>query len=114
MRTMNPYMFVIESEPASDNRYFGKIGWARFHIWVISSSEDAAIIRAFGYIQRQHWTPIKIEHAFEIDPEHLPDLHEDEAALYAKARVYGIAADIIAVPLEDGNPDDPAMLLPPY
>ena len=107
-------MLVIKCTPSPDNRYYQRIAQGRFHIWAIANSIGPALLRASDYIKDQHWIPGELEHAFEIPPEQLPALHEDEAALYQKALVYGIAADIIASPAEDGSPGDPAMLLPPY
>lgn len=106
-------MFVIKAEPAPENRYHGRIAQGRFHIWVISGSSELALDRAKAYIKKQLWTPGEVEYAFEILPEQLPSLHEDEVALYQKALVYGIAADIIASPIEEGSSDDPMMVLPP-
>ena len=111
---MKPFMFVINSIPAPDNRYFGRIRRGIVHIWVFSDSVENAMEAAFSYIRRQHWTPVETEYAFEIPDALIPDLHKDEAALYRQARKYGIAADILASPVEEGNPGDPAILAPPY
>ena len=110
---MSPYMLVIRAEPSTDNRYYGKIGPSRFHIWVISESISEAESRSIGYVVISGWIPIEIEYEFQITSEQLPHLHKDESALLAKARAHGISADIIAAPLQEGTPGDPVMLLPP-
>ena len=110
---MKPYMFVVDSIPLPENRNYNAIGGAKVHIWVIDEEQDRAELRAIDYIRSLLWDPLTIEYAFEISPEQIPLMHEDEAALYATALKTGIAADFLGW-LKDAAPSDyPTMLWRP-
>lgn len=104
---MYPFMFVIKGIPLPENHNYGTIGGANIHIWVMSDNLSNAKDNALSFIQEYLWKPQSVEHAFEILPGQISQLHEDEAKLYHKALQNGIAADFLAYPVVDGNPNDP-------
>ena len=101
-----PYMFVIKSVPMPQNRNYNTAGGAFVHIWVMES----ALLRAYAYIRKYLWEPQEVQHAFQILPEQIPELHEDEARLYQTALQYGVAAVFVGWLKDEGEPDWPAIL----
>ncbi len=53
---------------------------------------------------------MEVQHAFQILPEQIPELHEDEARLYQTALQYGVAAVFVGWLKDEGEPDWPAIL----
>lgn len=102
-----PFMFVIKSKPLPDNNNYYSIRSALVHIWVLDISIDDAREKAFSYIKSFHWAPIVVESAFAILPEQLSHLDTRELLLYQKALHYGIAAEFLASPLRDQDPETP-------
>lgn len=95
---MNPYMFVINAIPQSNNKEHEDLAGAKVHIWVISDDRETAKIRAIDYITKYHWEVTSVEYELLIQPEQIPNLHNNEALLYKKALQYGISADFVAYP----------------
>ncbi len=104
---MQPFMFVIHSVPLPKNKNYKTIHKALVHIWVMDESIQAAQDKAFAYIKSFNWNPLRTEHAFQINEEQIASLHPDEARLYQKAILYGIAADFLASPIREKAPDSP-------
>lgn len=108
----DPYMFVINSVPAPENRYYNKVGGAAVHIWVMDTEAQSALDRAKDYIRRFQWEPQEVEYAFQIDPARVDGYHKQEVELYRQAVQFGIAAMFVGWQKED-HPGDPTLMLPP-
>lgn len=108
-----PYMFVIRSSPTVMSQNYGKIGGAFVHIWVMDGEQDVALMRAFAYIRKHLWEPQEVEHAFQILPEQIAQLGEDELRLYHTALSHGIAADFLGWLKDEGESGGPAILWRP-
>lgn len=106
---MNPYLFVINVIPMPENKDCADIASAIAHVWVISEDRESAKNRALDYVTSYLWEVIDLEREFEIQPQQIPVLHEDEALLYKKALQFGIAADYIAHPKIPGKIDNPVI-----
>lgn len=104
------YMFVILAKPSPENERHAELKGAHVHIWVNSSAESKALQSANAYIRRYGWIPSEVEYAFEIQEAQLPKLGASESRLYNRACLSGIAADFLAFPLEEGEPNDPVRL----
>lgn len=109
---MIPFMYVIKSIPMPESPFYTSISSALVHIWIMSDSQSSALETALAYIKCQAWEPLEIEHAFEILPEQVQGFHKDEQLLYRKALKYGIAADFVSSPIQEGNPSDPTIQMP--
>lgn len=70
-----------------------------------SFAEDATLAEeiAQAYMLKHDWIPTAVEHAFEIQPQQSLDLDREEALLYQRAQRFGVAADIVTVPVA-GSP----------
>jgi len=106
-------MFVIKSIPTVMNQNYGKIGGAFVHVWVMDGEQDAALLRAKAYIRSCLWEPEAVEYAFQILPEQIPELHEDEAKLYRRALEQGLAADFLGWLTDEGESGSPVLLWRP-
>ncbi len=104
---MQPFMFVIHSVPLPKNKNYKAIHKAWVHIWVMGESIESAQDKAFAYIKSFNWNPLRTKYAFQITAEQIASLHPDEARLFQKALLYGIAADFLAVPIREKSPDSP-------
>ena len=107
---MVPFMFVVNGAPLPENHNYDTIGGAKIHIWVMDEDINSARDKALSMVSQHLWSAKQIEHEFEISLSQLPDLHEAELLLYQKALRYGIAADFLAYPKMDGDPDDPIVI----
>lgn len=107
---MKPFMFVIDGVPLPENPNYTTVGGAKIHIWVMDEDVSSAQMRAITLIKQTLWKVQDIAHAFEIQPEVLPNLETAEALLYRKALQNGIAAEFLAFPRVDGSPDDPLLI----
>lgn len=107
---MFPFMFVIDGHPLPENHNYDTIGGAKIHIWVMDNNIVSARNKAISLVTQYLWCVQKIEHEFEISQEQLSNLHKAEALLYQKALHNGIAADFLAYPKNDGNPNDPIVI----
>ena len=110
---MNPFMFVVKSVPLPRNKNYHSVRQALVHIWVFDNSIDDAQKKALHYIKSLDWNPLSVEHALSIYSEQIPHLHKDEAVLYRKACLYGIAADFLASPIREKSQDSPVEYLEP-
>ena len=109
---MNTYMFVLRCTPSVNSRYHGKIEHGIFHVWVIDDCPESALTRAEDLVERKNWISKEVQYAFDVPDSLIPELGEDEAALYRQALRFGIAADMVSAPIDDGLPDDPSLLVP--
>lgn len=107
---MFPFMLVINGTPLPENHNYNTVGGAKIHIWVMDNDADSAQEKAESYVEQYLWKIQSVEHVLQIASEQLQHLHEAEALLYQKARRNGIAADFLAYPKVDGNPDDPILI----
>lgn len=107
---MFPFMLVINGTPLPENHNYNTVGGAKIHIWVMDNDADSAQEKAESYVKQYLWKIQSVEHVLQISPEQLQHLHEAEALLYQKALRNGIAADFLAYPRVDGNPDDPILI----
>lgn len=107
---MFPFMLVINGTPLPENHNYNTVGGAKIHIWVMDNDADSAQEKAESYVKQYLWKIQSVEHVLQISPEQLHHLHEAEALLYQKALRNGIAADFLAYPRVDGNPDDPILI----
>ena len=107
---MLPFMFVIDGVPLPENHNYSTIGGAKIHIWVMDKEIESAKDKAISYVSQYIWHAQGIEYAFEILPEQIRELDISEATLYQKELRNGIAADFLAYPKVDGNPDDPILI----
>lgn len=104
---MLPFMFVINGTPLPENHNYNSIGGAKIHIWVMENTIDSARDKALAMVKNYLWSVQEIEHELQISEEQLHNLHDAEALLYQKALRHGIAADFLAYPKVDGDPNDP-------
>ena len=107
---MRPFAFVVASVPLPESKWHHQLAGANVHIWVMDNSIDSARNRAICYIQDQAWKPHEIRFETEIPREQIPSLGKGEARLYNQALTSGLAADFLAFPLQDGDPDDPVVI----
>ncbi len=107
---MIPFMFVIDGIPLPENHNYDTVGGAKIHVWVMDDNITSARDKALSMVEHYLWNVKGIEYEFEISQSQIPHLHEAEALLYQKALHHGIAADFLAYPKIDGNPDDPIVL----
>lgn len=110
---MFPFMFVINGTPLPENHNYSTIGGAKIHIWVMDNNADSAQEKAVSLVKQYLWKIQSVEHVLRISQEQLQHLHEAEALLYQKALRNGIAADFLAYPKVDGDPDDPILICRP-
>jgi len=96
----NHYLFVINIVPMQENEINKDIAGAKAHICVISSVRERAKLRAIDYIKKHLWNIVNVEYELLIHEEQIPNLHEDEFALYKSALHSGIAAHFLAYPKE--------------
>lgn len=107
---MFPFMLVINGTPLPENHNYNTVVGAKIHIWVMDNDADSAQEKAESYVKQYLGKVQSVEHVLQISSEQLQHLHEAEALLYQKARRNGIAADFLAYPKVDGNPDDPILI----
>jgi len=104
------YMFVFNGTPAKTNLDCADIAGAKTHVWVTADDVNAARIAALGNVSGRLWDVQEIEYEFEIPPERIPLLGEDESRLYREALKNGIASDYIGWPKEPRADGAPAMI----
>lgn len=107
---MLPFMLVINGLPLPENHNYSTVGGAKIHIWVMDNDADSAQEKAISLVKQYLWEIQSVEYVLQISQEQLQHLHEAEALLYQKALRNGIAADFLAYPKVDGNPDDPILI----
>ena len=109
---MKAYLFVINCEPAIENRYHGKVGGADAHVCVMDIDADIAEQRAINIVRQKGWIPTEIEYAFVLPVERLHEFHESTVFLYYRAVHQGIAVDFVGCQAEE-HPGDPVLIVPP-
>lgn len=107
---MFPFMLVINGTPLPENHNYNTVGGAKIHIWVMDNDADSAQEKAESFVKQYLWKIQSVEHVLQISQGQLPYLHEAEALLYQKALRDGIAADFLAYPKVDSDPDDPILI----
>ncbi len=107
---MFPFMLVINGTPLPENHNYNTVGGAKIHIWVMDNDADSAQEKAESFVKQYLWKIQSVEHVLQISPEQLQHLHKAEALLYQKALRNGIAAEFLAYPKVDGDPDDPILI----
>ena len=109
---MKPFMFVFTGKPSPEKTELAHIKDAIIHVWVIDESLESARRRAVSYVTGLQWSVESTEFESEMLPSQLQGLHKDEALLYRRALRLGMAADFVASPKVDGDPDDPIWIAP--
>lgn len=107
---MFPFMLVINGIPLPENHNYNTVERAKIHIWVMDNDADSAQEKAVSLVKQYLWEIKGVEHVLQISQEQLKHLHKAEDLLYQKALRDGIAADFLAYPKVDGNPNDPILI----
>lgn len=106
------FMFLFFGVPLPSCKEYGRLKKAHIHVWVQESNEVLAEKKAREYIKSFEWNPEGVQDAFQIPHGLIPPLGAAEEQLFHRALKYGIAADFVASPVQEGNPDDPVWMRP--
>ena len=104
---MDLFFFAFEAIPTTASPQATDLAGADIHVWVQAESMAGAESTARQHIMDFAWVVQELSLARHWPLERIPDLHKDEQALVQRAIRYGIAADFLAWPKEDGVDEDP-------
>ncbi|MFH1350114.1 MAG: hypothetical protein ABII26_04175 [Pseudomonadota bacterium] len=88
---MNTYFLMFKVKPVANNEFYGQIGGALAHLWVVDTSPKRAHLRAEHYLSGYYWEVESLEQR-AIETTEAQFAQEDIGlANYKKAQKYGIA-----------------------